>query len=86
MSNEVDEQCEEAVRIACQDDKISASLLQRRLSIGYARAARILDQLNDAGVCGPAEGSKPREVLIKNAEEFLAQRAAAGEAEATGSQ
>lgn len=63
---------EEAVRIICQHDRASASLLQRRLSIGYARAARILDQLEAAGVVGRAEGAKPREVLVRNAEEFLA--------------
>jgi S-DNA-T family DNA segregation ATPase FtsK/SpoIIIE len=59
------------VREVCQYERASASLLQRRLSIGYARAARIIDQLEAAGVVGPAEGSKPREVLIRNAEEFL---------------
>ncbi len=52
-----------AVEIITQHDKASASLLQRRLSIGYARAARILDQLEAAGYVGPSEGSKPREVL-----------------------
>ena len=41
--------------------------------MGYARAARILDQLEDAGIIGPAEGSKPRDVLIKNPDEYLAQ-------------
>jgi len=46
-----------------QQDKASASLLQRRLSIGYARAARILDQMESAGYVGPAEGSKPRDVI-----------------------
>jgi S-DNA-T family DNA segregation ATPase FtsK/SpoIIIE len=46
-----------------QHDKASASLLQRRLSIGYARAARILDQLEAAGYVSPAEGPKPREVI-----------------------
>jgi hypothetical protein len=46
-----------------QHDKASASLLQRRLSIGYARAARLLDQLEAAGYVTPAEGSKPREVI-----------------------
>lgn len=61
----------DAVREVCQYDRASASLLQRRLSIGYARAARVIDQLEAAGVVGPAEGSKPREVLIQNAEEFL---------------
>lgn len=69
---ERDELFEEAVRTVCQYDRASASLLQRRLSIGYARAARVLDQLEFAGVVGPAEGSKPREVLVQNAEEFLA--------------
>ena len=53
-------------------DRASASLLQRRLSIGYARAARIIDQLEAAGVVGPAEGSKPREVLIQNPAEIFA--------------
>jgi S-DNA-T family DNA segregation ATPase FtsK/SpoIIIE len=61
----------ESVRTICQHDKASASLLQRRLSIGYSRAARILDQLEEAGVVGRAEGSKPRDVLIRDAEEFI---------------
>ena len=62
---------EEAIRSVCQYDRASASLLQRRLSIGYSRAARILDQLEAAGVVGHAEGSKPRDVLVKNAEEII---------------
>jgi S-DNA-T family DNA segregation ATPase FtsK/SpoIIIE len=71
VAMELDELFAEAVRVVCQYDRASASLLQRRLSIGYARAARIVDQLEAAGVVGPAEGSKPREVLIQNPEEFL---------------
>jgi len=62
---------EEAIRVVCQYDRASASLLQRRLSIGYARAARVLDQLEENGIVGHAEGSKPRDVLVKNAEEFI---------------
>ncbi len=62
---------EEAIRCVCQYDRASASLLQRRLSIGYSRAARILDQLEAAGVVGHAEGSKPRDVLAKNADEII---------------
>ena len=62
----------ESIRVICQHDKASASLLQRRLSIGYSRAARILDQLEEVGVVGRAEGSKPRDVLIRDAEEFIA--------------
>jgi S-DNA-T family DNA segregation ATPase FtsK/SpoIIIE len=71
FDGQVDELFQEAVRVVCQYDRASASLLQRRLSIGYARAARIIDQLEAAGVVGPADGSKPRDVLIQNAEEFL---------------
>lgn len=69
-----DELFEEAVRVVCQYDRASASLLQRRLSVGYARAARILDQLEGAGIVGPGEGAKPRDVLVRNAEEYLSQR------------
>jgi len=69
---ERDEFFEEAVRTICRYDRASASLLQRRLKVGYARAARILDQLERAGIVSPAEGSKPREVLIKSAEEYFA--------------
>lgn len=63
----------EAVRIICEYDKASASLLQRRLSIGYSRAARILDQLEAEGIVGRAEGSKPRDVLIKDPNQILAE-------------
>ena len=66
----------EAVRTVCQFDRASASLLQRKLSVGYARAARILDQLEEFGIVGPGEGAKPRDVLVRNAEEFLAQQQA----------
>lgn len=69
----IDDLYKEAVKVVCQYDRASASLLQRRLSIGYARAARIVDQLETTGVIAPSDGgSKPREVLIQNAEEFLA--------------
>lgn len=61
----------EAIRIVCQYDRASASLLQRKLSIGYSRAARILDKLEEAQVVGRAEGSKPRDVLVRNAEEII---------------
>lgn len=70
-AEEKDELFEEALRTVCQYDRASASLLQRRLSIGYARAARILDQLEAAGVVGLAEGSKPRDVLIRSPEEVI---------------
>ena len=73
VSGDIDELFKEAVKVVCQYDKASSSLLQRRLSIGYARAARIMDQLEAAGVVSPSDGSsKAREVLVQNADEFLA--------------
>ena len=55
----------EIVEFAIQTGKISASLIQRRFRFGYNRAARMVDLLEARGVIGPANGSKPREVLIK---------------------
>lgn len=66
-----DSQIEEAIRLVCQFNTASASFLQRKMSIGYSRAARMLDQLEELGIVGPAEGSKPRDVLVRNAEEYL---------------
>ncbi len=60
----VDEKYHEAIEIVVSAGKASASLLQRRLSIGYARAARILDELEKNNIVGPPQGSKAREVLI----------------------
>ncbi len=54
----------EAAELCVQHQGGSTSLLQRRLRIGYGRAARIVDQLHLAGVLGPPDGSKPREVLM----------------------
>jgi S-DNA-T family DNA segregation ATPase FtsK/SpoIIIE len=59
-----DELFRAAAEVCIQHEQGSTSLLQRRLKIGYGRAARIVDQLHDAGVLGPSEGSKAREVLI----------------------
>ncbi|MFM9051965.1 MAG: DNA translocase FtsK, partial [Bacteroidota bacterium] len=58
---------EEAAHIIVQHQQGSASLLQRRLKLGYNRAGRIIDQLEAAKIIGPFEGSKAREVLIKDA-------------------
>ena len=60
-----DDMYSEAKEVVIQAGKASASLLQRRLRVGYARAARLLDILEDKGVIGPGEGAKPREVYIK---------------------
>lgn len=60
--SEEDPLYEEAKRVVIEARKASASLLQRRLRIGYARAARLIDVLEEKGVVGPADGAKPREV------------------------
>ena len=59
-----DELLDEATRIIIDENTASVSLLQRKLRIGYARAGRIIDQLESKGVVGPYEGSKPRKVLV----------------------
>ena len=55
---------EEAARIIVSSQQASTSSLQRRYSIGYNRAGRLMDQLEAAGIVGPAMGGKPREVLV----------------------
>jgi S-DNA-T family DNA segregation ATPase FtsK/SpoIIIE len=60
-----DELLPQAKEAIMQAGKASASLLQRRLRVGYARAARLLDILEAQGIIGPGEGAKPREILIK---------------------
>jgi len=69
---EQDELFDDAVRIVCNFERASASLLQRKLKVGYARAARILDQMERAGIVGSSEGSKAREVFSQNAQNYLA--------------
>ena len=64
FDGERDKLFREAAEICIQFSQGSTSLLQRRLRIGYGRAARIIDQLHNAGVLGPPDGSRPREVLL----------------------
>jgi S-DNA-T family DNA segregation ATPase FtsK/SpoIIIE len=65
-ADEKDAMFDQCARIVVETQQGSASLLQRRLKIGYNRAGRIIDQLQSAGIVGPFEGSKAREVLIKD--------------------
>jgi len=58
---EVIQQCIEVIR---SEQKASVSLLQRRLRLGYGRAARIMDELENRGIVGPSNGAEPREILI----------------------
>ncbi len=64
FDGEWDEYFQDAGEICISNEQGSTSLLQRKLRVGYGRAARIVDQLHDAGVVGPPDGSKPREVLM----------------------
>ncbi|WP_413381500.1 DNA translocase FtsK [Alkalihalobacillus sp. 1P02AB] len=68
---ETDDLYEDAVDLVTEMNTASVSMIQRRFRVGYARAARIIDQMEERGVVGPYEGSKPREVLVakKNDEE-----------------
>jgi S-DNA-T family DNA segregation ATPase FtsK/SpoIIIE len=59
-----DELFEEAVRLTLEHRQASTSFLQRRMKVGYSRAARLMDQLEMAGIVGPAEGAKPRQILV----------------------
>ncbi len=70
--DEKDDLFEDAITLICQHDKASASLLQRRFKIGFNRAARLLEQLEEHGVVGPGEGAKPREVLVRSVEDYYA--------------
>ena len=63
-SDDRDELFEDAAKVIVRSQQGSVSLLQRKLSVGYTRAARLVDQLEDAGIVGPFEGSKARDVLI----------------------
>jgi S-DNA-T family DNA segregation ATPase FtsK/SpoIIIE len=63
--NDKDALFEDAARLIVQNQVGSTSLLQRRMKLGYNRAGRLMDQLEAAGVVGPNQGSKARDVLIK---------------------
>jgi S-DNA-T family DNA segregation ATPase FtsK/SpoIIIE len=65
-----DDMYKDALRVVVDSGKASTSLLQRRLRIGYARAARIIEQMEEQGVIGAADGSRPREVLISSIDDL----------------
>ena len=84
FNGEEDPLYEEAKKTVIESKKASASLLQRRLRVGYARAARLLDILEERGVIGPGEGAKPREVYLAGGgkpSEELPQEPSSGEGE-----
>jgi DNA segregation ATPase FtsK/SpoIIIE-like protein len=67
---------EKAVKVAMSEGKASTSLLQRKLSIGYGRAARIIEKLEERGVISELDGIKPRTVNLENAQRLLNEVAA----------
>lgn len=67
---EMDPMFEDAARVIVRHQQGSVSLLQRRLKLGYSRAARIVDQLEEAGIVGPNDGSKARTVIVENEEQL----------------
>lgn len=69
-SDSSDDMYKDALRVVVESKKASASLLQRRLRVGYARAARLIEELEENGVIGPADGARPREVLVSSLDEL----------------
>jgi hypothetical protein len=67
-----DDMNENAIRVVVESGKASTSLLQRRLRVGYARAARLIETLEERGIIGPSDGARPREVLVATIEEASA--------------
>ena len=63
---DIDELFDDAMRLVVQAGKASTSMIQRHLRIGYNRAARIIEAMEREGIIGPADGAKPREVLVRN--------------------
>ena len=70
IDEETDEIYDEAVQLVSEMQTASVSMLQRRFRVGYSRAARIIDQMEQRGVVGPYEGSKPRTVLVPKQEDY----------------
>ena len=68
----------EAIELVVEIGQASTSLLQRKLRLGYARAARVIDQMEDRGIIGPAEGAKPRQVLMTK-DQLMEMKAGSGE-------
>jgi S-DNA-T family DNA segregation ATPase FtsK/SpoIIIE len=66
-----DDMWRDAIRVVIEGKKASTSLLQRRLRIGYGRAARLIETMEEQGIVGPADGSRPREVLVSSMDEVL---------------
>lgn len=82
-ASDSDEMLPKAIEVVVDSQMASATLLQRKLKLGYARAARIIDELEERGIIGPYEGSKPRKVLITKQQWYEMNALAQGGAEAS---
>ena len=76
-----DDMFKDAVRVVIDSGKASASLLQRRLRVGYARAARLVEEMEEQGIIGPADGARPRDVLVSSLDDVFG---ASGATDANG--
>lgn len=76
-----DDMFRDAVRVVIEGRKASTSLLQRRLRIGYGRAARLVETMEEQGIVGPADGARPREVLVSSLDEVFGTAETAAETE-----
>jgi len=79
-----DDMFKDAVRVVVDSGKASASLLQRRLRVGYARAARLMEEMEEQGIIGPADGARPRDVLVSSFDEVFGATPATSEEEDLG--
>lgn len=66
-----DDMWKDAIKVVVDSKKASTSLLQRRLRVGYARAARLIESMEEQGIIGPADGSRPRDVLVNSVDEVF---------------
>ena len=64
--DDFDERYDEAVALVSEAGQASISMVQRRLRVGYNRAARMIEMMEKEGIVGPADGAKPREVIVRN--------------------
>jgi len=69
VHNDYDEKYDEAVSVVTETRQASISMVQRRLRVGYNRAARMIEIMEKEGIIGPADGSRPREILVRS--EFI---------------
>ncbi len=74
-----DDMFKDAVRVVVDSGKASASLLQRRLRVGYARAARLMEEMEEQGLIGPADGARPRDVLVSSLDDVFGNSSSAAE-------